>query len=124
MAFTPSEKQQIRQFLGFSELFHDIDTRLETQLIRIGDAADQSAKERVSTLVVSLNDIDTRLVGALDNLTLEKAEDVTFRGEQELEGLRKQGRMFIQQLSILFEVRPMRDYFGMEISMGGFIPQG
>jgi hypothetical protein len=124
MAFTGSEKQQIRQYLGYSELFKDIDPRLESQMNDIGNAADQSAATRVRAHLTDLADVDTRLKNALDNLTLTKAEDVNFRGPEELEALRDHGRNVVQRMAIIFELEPKRDYYGSGAGMGGEIPLG
>lgn len=118
MAFTAAEKAQIRQVLGFSELFHDLDPRLEGQMIDLGTRA-PDAVTRIQNTLVALTDIDARLVVALDDLSLVKAEDITFQGEGELESLRNQGRMLIQQIAITFELVPKRDYYGSAEVLGG-----
>jgi hypothetical protein len=122
-AFTDAQKAAIRQYLGFSELFHDIDPRLEGQMIELGSRA-PDAVARVQANLVALADIDARLGGALDNLDLTKAEDILFLGPDQLEALRNQGRMLIQQVAITFELRPKRDYYATGECMGGEIPLG
>ena len=124
MAFTDDEKMAIRSYLGWSALFFEIDPRLEGQMNRLPTSV-PAAVTRVQTILTSLADIDTRLGAALDNLDLTKAEDIIFLGPEQLDALRNQGRMLVNQLSIIFEVSPKRDYFGEgEGGMGGVIPLG
>jgi hypothetical protein len=99
-AFTLEEKALIRQYLGFSELFHDIDPRLESQMAKIGDRSPEAA-DHVRTQLVRLANIDTQLEAALDNLTLSKAEDVTFLGPEQLEALRLHGRNLVERIAIV-----------------------
>jgi hypothetical protein len=122
-AFTDPQKAAIRQYLGFSELFHDIDPRLEGQMIELGSRAPE-AVARVQTNLLKLADIDARLDGALENLDLTTAEDIIFLGPEQLEALRNQGRMLIQQIAIAFELKPKRDYYATGECWGGEISLG
>jgi hypothetical protein len=122
-AFTPEEKALIRQYLGFSELFHDIDPRLESQMAEIGDRSPEAA-DHVRAQLARLANIDAQLEAALDNLTLSKAEDVTFLGPDQLEALRQHGRNLVERIAIVFQVRPQRDYFGSEVGSGGVLQLG
>jgi|SRR5579859_6660285 len=124
MPFSDAEKAAIRQYLGFSELFHDLDPRLEGQMNDLGSRA-PDAVTRVQANLTALANIDTRLAGALDNLDLTKAEDIEFLGPKQLEAIRDQGRMLIQQIAITFELKPKRDYYATGEDMGGgLIPLG
>lgn len=117
-AFTPPQMAAIRQYLGFSELFHDIDPRLESQMIDLGNRS-PDAVTRVVNNLTALADIDSRLTGALDNLDLTHADEVDFLGPAQLEALRDQGRMLIQQIAITFELKPKRDYYMVGEDAGG-----
>jgi hypothetical protein len=121
--FSSTEKALIRQYLGFSELFHDIDPRLESQMAELGDRSPEAA-DNVRAQLARLANIDARLDGALDNLDLQKAEEVTFLGPDQLEALRDQGRNLIQRIAIVFQVAPQRDYYGVEAASGGILPEG
>ena|SRR5690348_10643427 len=124
--FTDDEKAAIRSYLGYSALYYQIDPRLESQIGAGGLGTTQpSEATRVRTILTALADIDTRLSGALDNLDLSKAEDITFLGPPQLEALRNQGRMLIHQLGIIFELVPKRDYYGAGENLnGGYILLG
>lgn len=114
----------IRNWLGFSELFHDIDPRLESQMNDI-QARSPDAVTFVQARLADLDDIRSRLGLALDNLDLVKAEDVTFLGPMQLEALRDQGRMLVLQIATIFELKPKRDVFLTgEDSYGGMIELG
>jgi len=122
-AFTDAQKAAIRQYLGFSELFHDVDTRLESQMSEIGTRSPDAATRIVNNLT-ALAAIDTRLTSALDNLDLVRAEDVTFLGPAQLEAIRTHGRMLIGQIAITLEVQPRRDYYSTGAEMSGCIMLG
>jgi len=124
MSFTLPQRVAIREYLGWSQLFKQIDPRLEGQM----DNLPITTPDAVTTVVALLADlaaIDTALQNAaMTNLTLSKAEDVIFLGGEQLSELRRQGRMKIQQLSIIFELEPKRDYYETGDSMGGEIQLG
>lgn len=111
MAFTDAQKAQIRQVLGYSELFHDVDTRLESQMDEIGTRS-PDAETRVKSSLTAITALDTRISTALDNLDVRKAGSIELLGPAQLETLRQHGRMLIQQIAITFEVEIKRDYYG------------
>lgn len=124
MAFTESEKARIRRYLGFSQGFHDVDTRLEGQL---GTLSPQEAEDQVREILVKLAAIDAKLQSAaLNNLDLVKAEDVTFLNELQIIALQNYGRTLINQLAIIFNIdmSMQPDYYGSSAGMGGVIPLG
>lgn len=123
--FTEDQKVLIRQYTGRSELNRDIDPKLESVMNNLSP----EAGARVVALMAQVADIEGRITVALDNLTLQRAEDVTFRGEEELEGLRRQGRAAIGRICQLFFIEPYRDYFATDAGgagggWGGLIPLG
>jgi hypothetical protein len=121
VAFTDTEKATIRRYLGFSELFRDVDTRLEGQL----DSLSAEAEALVRATLVQLAAIDAKIhTAALENLDLQRAEDVTFLGPEQLIALKDYGRSLINRIAVTFEVEPMRDYYGAGAMGGGVIPFG
>ena len=122
-SFTPAQRAAIRQYLGWSELFHDVDPRLEGMMSMLDQRA-PDAVVRVKNNLVRLADIDDRITSALDNLDLTRAEDINFLGPDQLDALRNQGRMLVNQIAITFELRPPRDYFAMGDDGGGIVPLG
>ncbi len=124
MAFSEDQKAAVRQYLGFSELFHDFDSRLEGQMDALGTSR-PSAVTRAQALLTKLAALDAKIDdSALNNLDLERAEDVTFLGPKQIEALQDYGRSLIQQLAVIFEVQVQRDYYGSEAGSGGVIPLG
>jgi hypothetical protein len=122
MALTEDEKSAIRHYLGWSDRFREIDPRLESMM----GAVSSYAETRVRAALTRLGQIDTALQdAALNNLDLVGAEaGVSFRGPEQLGALRQAGRVLVQQVAIVFEVEPKRDYFGVEGATGGVIPLG
>lgn len=116
--FSGEEQARIRQYLGFSEQFQDLDGRLESQLAEVGSRSPE-AETLVRQCLARLANVEEQLEGALDNLALTRAEDVSFLGPEQLEALRQHGRNLIQRIAIVFHVEPLRDYFGSEATSGG-----
>jgi hypothetical protein len=121
VALTETQKTKVRMYLGYERGF-DLNSRLESRMISF------SAEEEteVGSVLVDLGDIDTKLkTVALNNLDLEKAEDVTFRGPEQLDALREFGRSLIQRLVALTGVEAAIDFYGSDAGgAGGVIPFG
>lgn len=121
MALTAEEKAAVRLYTGRSDQFRDLDTTLESQL----DSVSPAAEAQVRVVLSQLAAIDAKIQSAaLNNMDLERAEDVTFRGPEQLLGLMEYGRSLIQRLCVIFHIQPTRDYYGTEASSGGVIPLG
>jgi hypothetical protein len=125
MPFSASEKQLIRNYLGFSELFHDLDPRLEGQMADIGDRSPE-AVTFVQGILAKLATVDAQLDTLLSRLSIIRAEDIEFLpGQQQLEAARDRGRELVQKIAIVFEIKPKRDvYAGGEDLDGGILPLG
>lgn len=124
-SFSDAQKAAIRQYMGFSELFHDIDPRLEGQMTDLG----ARAPDAVNRIIANLNllaDIDARLLNTqnLDALIANRVEDVYLNGSVQMDTLRDQGRMLINQIAITFELEPKRDYYSIGHEMGGMFELG
>ena len=119
--FTDPQKSQIRQVTGRSDRFKDIDTTLESMM----DALSPAAEAQVVALLGQVTQIDGALLGAaLNNLDARKIKSVELLGPEQLRELRRIGRQFILQICIVFEVDPLRDYYGDPAPMGGEIELG
>ena len=109
--FTNLEKTKLRAYLGFSELFRQIDMRLESQLDAL-PAANPDAETQVRAKLGMLDAIDAAIQGAaLTNLDAVKVDELVLRGPEQLSALRQQGRMLVGQVAVTFDVQPPRDYF-------------
>ena len=127
MAFTDAEKARIRRYLGFSQGFHDVDTRLEGQLDTLPSTWPE-AETQVRDILTQLIAVDRKLQGAaLGNMNFtEIVGEVKFLGPDQLDALREHGRTLIQQLAITFniEMSGQPDYYGAVVSTGGIIQLG
>jgi hypothetical protein len=119
MAFTGAEKAAIRQYLGVSELFRDVDSRLEGQFDTVGTIR-PDAEARVRALLTRLAAIDTRIEVILDGgVDIVKADDAEFDPEKAIALLQNTGRSYIAQVAIVFEYEVTRDYYGAPAGFGG-----
>ena len=110
-SFTGPQKAAIRQYLGFSELYLQTDTRLESQLDAL-PASSPDAADRIIATLARLAALDARLCRATGQLSVAAIGDITLRGEPGMDALANQGRRYIQQLAVTFDVVPPRDYYG------------
>lgn len=127
MAFTETEKARIRRYLGFSQGFHDVDTRLEGQLDTL-PLTWPEAETQVRDILAMLDAVDRKLQGAaLGNLNFtEIVGEIKFLGPEQLNALRGHGRTLIQRLAITFniEMSGQPDYYSAAVSTGGVIQLG
>ncbi len=122
MAFTLTEKAKIRFYLGYQDLFRDINTSLESQLSATGISAE--AQTIVKSILSSLADIDTKLLGSHTRLKASTVGSIKLNAE-ELYQLRGEGRRFVLRLSSIFGVSPREDIYGEGAgASGGVIPLG
>lgn len=123
MAFTDTQKASIRRYLGFSEAFHQINTRLESMMDSL-DARSPAASSQVLDILSQLQAIDAKNQDvALTGIDFAKAEDVQWN----LDSIRQRqayGRSLIQRLAITFEVEPARDYYDEGATGGGLLAIG
>jgi hypothetical protein len=123
MALTEDQKSAVRAYLGWSDQFADLDTRLESQLANLR----ASAETRVTALLTKIAAIDDAIQSkALTRLDAsEIVGEVKLLGPEQLRTLRVQGRMLCGQLGQVFFVEPKRDYFDEGGgAMGGLIQLG
>jgi hypothetical protein len=62
MAFTATEKRQIRSYLGYSGGFRDRGVRLESMMTVVGDQTEEAAYAR--TILTSLAAVDTAIAAS------------------------------------------------------------
>lgn len=123
MAFTDTQKAQIRFYLGYQERFIWRLPLLETQLM---DGVLSSDTEGIAISILSdLATIDTGLVDARSRLKAKKVEDIDLPGFDEIESLRDEGRRMVNRLAAIFGVDVNWDVYGeSSVSMGGMIRLG
>ena len=134
MAFTATQKDQVRQYLGFAAGFYDLNTRLESMFDTIGaDAVAQASVEAIMAKIVLVEaavasgGTSAATQGALKAIT----GDVEWYSPDESGGAftpnREYGRMLINRLAARFgftrEELPS-DYFGTGGYRGGEMALG
>lgn len=137
MAFTDAQKRDIRKYLGVPFGFYDLNTRLESMIVKVGsDATDQA---EVDLWLTRLAEIDTALTDSSSSSTatygsLKKVDEIEFYepSDDSSSGagnisLVDQGRVIIQRLARALgvsDVLPYGDYFGTSKPMGFQIALG
>jgi hypothetical protein len=121
MAFTEDEKSAIRNYLGLSELYKDLDARLEGQLTTLSTYAET----RVRACLTKLAAVDAKLDSvALNSLDVKSADGATFFGPDQIDALQNYGRTLIGQIATTFLMDVPRDYYGGAAGNGGALSIG
>lgn len=122
MALTDDQKSAVRAYLGFSDGFSDVDTRLESQLGNLKP----TAETRVIALSAQILAVDTKLqANALSRTGVKEIVGEVVLSEEGLAQLRTQGRMLCTRLGQVFNLAPKADYFDTGGgSMGGMFSLG
>ncbi|NUP13761.1 MAG: hypothetical protein HOW73_47600 [Polyangiaceae bacterium] len=114
MAFTTAQKISIRKYLGLPSVHLDQDSRLESAIDLIGTVPE--AQTEVEALLTQLTAVQTELTNSLAQAGLKRAEDVEWyqagAGSSVIDQKRAEGRRYCNQLSIIFGVPIVHDYFG------------
>lgn len=125
MAFTASEKRQIRSFLGYSGGFRDRGVRLESMMDVVGSQAEESAYARelldqIAEVDEALNDTGTSATSTATYGALKKVDEVEFWPVTETSGAssaastivgRDWGEILIERLRALMGVELGGRYF-------------
>ena len=133
MAFTNAERVKIRQLIGFPSVLLDRNSRLESAMDLIGADVDGAAAARA--IMVNAATTDAALLVAQGDAGLKRAEDLEWYQSEEFRSLSSEGRRYCSQLSMLFGVPLVGDYYGTggyrgddwagsSFQYGGAIPLG
>lgn len=124
MALTETQKAGVRRYLGFGR-GRDIHPELESRFVGWLSAEEET---QIAATLAQLDAVYAKLQSAaLENTDLKSADkgDAVFFGPEQLDALRRHGRMLVQTLVTIFEVDPLRDIFGAPAgSNGGFVGLG
>jgi hypothetical protein len=120
MAFSEEQRVQIRHYLGYPDVFQGQNTRLESAMDVIGERVQASAR-----VVAILAEITAALAATApsseDSLHssagIKQVDEVHFFGNESVGNvalleMRKLGRQWVNQLSIIFGVCIAHDIFG------------
>jgi hypothetical protein len=114
MAFTTAQLAAIRQALGLPSVYLFLDPALEGVMQVVGNDADASAL--VVTALAGIQNVLAQIANVALVSTGVKAmgnsEVELYEHNQQLEGLRKIGRMYCGQISNIMGVRVANDMFG------------
>ncbi len=111
MAFTETERVQIRRYMGATALYQNQDTRLESAITTVSNNAAQESEVR-DVLLVKLISIDAQLENTWPQATAAAARDVKVDAARGMVMLRSEGRRFAKRLAAIlgFEA-PRSDAF-------------
>ncbi len=126
---TSVQRMKIRLYLGWSERFHQTDSRLEQSMNALDSSQSDDARAYVITALTSLADIDTRLTDALSRLKALKVGSIELPGPGEIGMLRSEGRKFAGRIASILGVEIRHDVFSgagpnAYASWGGMVPLG
>lgn len=138
MAFTDTQKRDIRKYLGVPFGFYDLTTRLESMMDLVGTNATDEAE--IVAWLTRLDEIDTALTGSGSSTTtvsygaIKKVDEVEFFEPSDSSSsgsstiaIVEQGRVLISRIARALgvsDVLPLGDYFGSQQPMGFTIPLG
>jgi hypothetical protein len=118
MAFTESNRVDIRRLLGFSANFVQADPRLENAITSVqaisdgGTRPDNSTELAVKSFVTSLQTLETKLASFWDTATVGSVDEIKIDAARGSFFLRSEGRRLVTNLSVLLGLRgPRRDIF-------------
>ena len=115
--FTEVDRVQIRQYLGYSGLWLQLDPRLESAISNIQSVADggtrptSDTENLVRSYVDKLQDIDDSLDGLDDYQATEEADGNKFDVVKEDNRLRRKGRMYVHRLAKALDTKPRADIY-------------
>lgn len=135
MAFTDSQKMDIRKYLGVPFGFYTLTSRLESMMDLVGQNA--TAQTEIETWLTRLSAIDTALTSSSSSTVsygpLKAVDEVEFfEPKDDSEGgasisLIDQGRTLIDRMARAFgvsDILPHGDYFGTTGPAGISLPLG
>lgn len=124
MAFTDTQKDQIRQYLGYPAAFRDQNYQLESMMDTVGANAIEQAS--VEAILTELATIDTALAssgsstasyGALKQVDEVQFYDISDASSTGTVDTLARGKMLIARLARRFGIQPLADYFSAETPM-------
>ena len=111
MAFTDTQKAQIRRYLGYPDVFRYANTRLESAIDVIGARSEVQAM--VESDLAALAAIETKLSGTVVNSAgVKRVDEIEFFQSQALKDIRSEGRRICGRMSVTFGVPLASDVFG------------
>lgn len=107
MAWTDTQKANVRLYLGWPARFWQTDSRLEQAMNAINDKAEELAI--CTGLLTDLADIDTKITACYTRLKALRAGKIQLPGTGELAALRSEGRRLSGRLAATLGVAVRHD---------------
>lgn len=111
MALSPPQRMQVRLYLGWSERFHQTDSRLEQAMNALDGSQSVDAEAYVVTLLTACADIDSRLTASYLALKAKKVGSIELDGVMQIAMLRSEGRRLAGRIASLLGVEVRHDVF-------------
>ena len=130
MAFTESDRVQIRKYMGTGSIFLQLYPILENAISAVqaladgGSRPDNSTELEIRVQLANIVNIETKITCLYDQLEIITAgqEKVEINATRALYVLKNEGRRFIGNLSRLLACAPMFDYFSPQMSSTEYYP--
>lgn len=114
MAFTSEEAVKIRHYLGYPYMFQFVNPRLEDAIVKVGENPEMVTL--IQGLLTSIDNVFTKLesVGLLGAgvKSLDKGDVELYQDNQQIQGMKDIGRMYVNRLSDAMGVIIANDIFG------------
>ncbi len=117
MAFTETERVQIRRWLGFPAIFQQADPILESAITAVQSTADGGARPDNSTelairgYLTELGTLETKWKDLYDQMQAFKLNNLTVDPLRGLAGIRQLGRQYVGHIADALSTKPRRDVF-------------
>lgn len=117
MAFVEAEKVQIRRWLGYSAIYTNLDSRLESAIITVqstadgGSRPDNTTELAIKDYLTKLSTVETRLNELAIQMHVGTVDEVELDGPRGQLGLRQLGRQYVGHISDALSTKPLRDPF-------------
>lgn len=108
MALTDAQKAKVRRYLGFPDVNRLSYSTIEGAM----DVLSPEGETEVVSCLDAIAVLDADLTASWTRQMVEKAEDVTLRGFEEVQALRSEARRLVETLAAILNVTPYRDVFG------------
>ena len=102
MAFTESQRVEIRRYLGHQALFRQTDSKLERSMNAVDTYAETETS--VEARLAELAAIETKVTACYSRLKALKVGAIELPGRGELLGLLSEGRRITRELAVVFGV--------------------
>ena len=111
MAFTSSEKQKIRDFIGYSPFFQNANSTLESAIKQVEEQY-SDAETAIKANIVILDDINSKLLIVATASIAGDVENVKIEAVTATNLLEKQGRKYIKSIcTALGYTSVLSDYY-------------